>query len=43
VSLSSRPIVSGGGLHFLALGFRYVDRALDARHSLAEMKRMHGQ
>jgi hypothetical protein len=30
-------------LHCFALGFRYVDRALFARHSFAEIKRMHGQ
>jgi hypothetical protein len=30
-------------LHFFALGFGYVDRALVARHSFAEIKRMHGQ
>src|SRR5882762_955482 len=27
----------------VALGFRYVERALFARHSFAEIKRMHGQ
>jgi len=29
--------------HFFALGLRYVERALFARHSFAEIKRMHGQ
>jgi len=29
--------------HFPALGFRYVERALFARHSFTEIKRMHGQ
>jgi len=30
-------------LQFFARGFRYSDRALFPRHSLAEIKRMHGQ
>src|SRR6267154_2432937 len=42
-SCACRVARSSVVLRFFALGFRYVERALFARHSFAEIKRMHGQ